>query len=866
MKFSLKLLNKYVELPMGSIGELNNVIDRIALQIVDVDDREVDEKDAIIDIDNKIITNRPYAFGHRGLAREIAIMLSQDWSGGVYPKIPAKMANLPLKVTVESPELCPRFTAISIKGVKVGPSPEFIKNAIESLGLRSINNLVDITNLIMLDTAQPVHAYDYDKIANAKLIIRRANPGEKVATLDGVERSLNPEILLITDAEKAVGIGGVMGAGNSEIDENTVNILLEVAHFQPLNIRQTAKFLKHRTDAVTRFEKGIDPTNIPNVMALMIDMVVQICGGEVASDYVDINNLGMATVRHQPYSIEFNPLRVDKLLGFGIKEDEIKRILNGFGIVIKGVIPNGASVGQEVRDFKNISVQLASDSHKEGIWLLEVPAYRPDIKESADIIEDIGRMFGYQNIPEITPVNRLVIPSRNIKVVALRKIRKALNASSLDEVITYPFISEKDVAAFDLVNSIPLVNPLSNEYKYLRKTLTPSLSKVTGLNAKYFDNFGVFEIAKQFIRKSGEVLPYDQDHGASMQPEEIEVISMMFYSKTEKERGIFHLKAAFENLAQELGVVNYEFNVDGEIFLNNNQIGSIGLLSEKQLKSYELDYPASYLEVQLQPLLDNFKDTVSVKPFSKSQGSSIDYSLLVPLNTPVRSVEASVPNHPYITQKEIVDVYRGLKDVKEKKAVTIRLYLQKPDSNISANEVYDIAQTVEAELKKVVGLEIRGSGVQKPAGYHQSSLEVSPDATITEMDDAMKDENNKIVVGKILEITSHPNAERLVITKVDVGLAKPDNTLFTDHLQIVTGAKNISEGDIVPIALPGAIIPGIKDENGKNLVIKKGNLRGERSEGMMCSARELGHGDDHSGILILEVEEFGSKIGEVYKY
>jgi phenylalanyl-tRNA synthetase beta chain len=673
-----------------------------------------------------------------------------------------------------------------------------------------------------------------------------------VTTLDGVERTLHKDILLITDPEKAVGIGGVMGAGNSEIDDNTTDVLLEVAHFQPINIRQTAKFLKHRTDAVTRFEKGIDPTNIPNVMAFMVDLILHVCGGEVASPFVDAANLEKAVVRHETVTMDFDPARVNKLLGFGVKEEETRRILKGFDIVI--------------------------NERPDGKWKLSIPSYRPDIKEPADLIEDIGRMFGYQNIPAITPVNKLVVPPRNPKVTALRKIRKALNASGLDEVITYPFIADKDVEVFGLSDSIAIVNPLSNEYKHLRKTLTPSLSKVTGLNAKYFDKFGVYEIARKFIRKSGEVLPYEKDHGASMQPDEIEVISMMYYSKDEKERGIFHLKAALENMMQELGIKDldishrldhsYSIASNGEIHISGKHIGRMGLLTDSQLEQYELDYPASYLEIELQPVLDQMIDTRSVKPFSKYQGTSIDYSVLMPKKWAVQNLLNVIPEHSWIVEKEIIDVYTGLKDVADKKSVTIRLHLQKPDANITASEVYDIAQLVQTGIAKIPGTEIRGGGVQKPSNYtpSQGPVIAVKELKETTMEDTVKAENNKIVVGKILEIVQHPNADKLVITKVDVGSAKPENTLYPDVLQVVTGAKNIAVGNYVPVALPGAVIPALKNEDGSSVVIKKGNLSGERSEGMMCSMRELGHGEDHSGIWILDEAEYASKIGQTFIY
>jgi len=483
MKFSTNWLNKYTDLPTADLEKLNKIIDQIAYQIVDVDERWLSARDSVIDIDNKIVTNRPYCFGHRGLAREISVMLNQAYRGSQYPAMPAKTADLPVKVTVEDPDLCPRFTALAIKGVKVGPSPKWLVELIESVGQRSINNLVDITNFIMLDTAQPVHAYDYKKIESGHIIVRRAKEGEKVVTLDGVERILNQNILLITDEEKPIGIGGVMGAGNSEIDENTTDVILEIASFHPINIRQTAKFLKHRTDAVQRFEKGPDLTNIPSVMAEMAALVVETCGGEVASDYIDVANLDKSTLRVEPLKMEFDVKRVDKLLGFGIEEGFIERVFGGF----------------EIKIDKNL---------EPSTWNLEIPTYRPDVKEPADLIEDIGRMFGYQNIPSITPVNRLAVPAKNLKLTVLNKVRKALTGSGLDEVITYPFISQKEMESlqpgtFNLQpEQIEIINPFSEEYKWLRPTLVGSHAKVVGLNAKYFDDFGIFEIARKFIKKS----------------------------------------------------------------------------------------------------------------------------------------------------------------------------------------------------------------------------------------------------------------------------------------------------------------------------------------------------------------------------
>ena len=820
MKFSLNWLNRYTPLPIGDKEKMNEVINRIALQIVDVDERWYTEKDgnavdAIIDVDNKIITNRPYCFGHRGLAREISVMMNQQYTGADYPSLPQGNNSLQVKIDIHDPELCPRFTAIAIKGVKIGQSPDFLKYAVESVGLRSINNLVDITNLIMLDTAQPVHAYDYNKIKNGHIVVRRADEGEKVTTLDGVERTFNNSILLITDEEKPVGVAGVMGAGNSEIDENTTDVLLEIASFNPINIRQTAKFLKHRTDAVTRFEKGVDPTNIPNVMAYMVDLILQNCGGEIASDFIDVNNLQQSTLRTEPLRMEFDPQRVDKLLGFNIQIDFIKQVFDGF------------SIGYEEK----------SDTD----WTLTIPTYRPDVKEPADLVEDIGRMYGYQNIPVSIPVNQLIVPARNKKVEIKKKIRNALLSSGLDEVITFSFISQNDIDKFGYNKIIKIVNPLSEEYIYLRPSLIPSLTKVTSLNAKSFDKFGIFEIARKFLPRDIEKLAYELDHGESMQPDEIEVVSATYYDKAEKNNSIFELKGALENLFYELKISDYKIMSDGKIYINDKGIGVIGLLNKEQLNNYELNYAVSYFEIELQPLLDNYNDKKKYKPFSRYQGSSISYSLFVPKElthaSVVENITSVASQFDYIYGWETTsgDGFE-IKDMPENmKPFFIEIKLQKSETNISDEDKYSVGLAIEESIKnKLPNAIIRGGGIQKKMSA------TNPGTTIEE-------KSKPVIAVKILSIEKHANADRLVVTQVSDG---------KENYQIVTGAPNIEVGQIVPAALPGTVVPGLKDDKGNLVVMKVSKLRGIDSYGMLLAGDELGINSDHDGIFILDKDKF----------
>jgi phenylalanyl-tRNA synthetase beta chain len=913
MKYSINWLKKYVDLPSNK-EELNRIIDQIAYQIVDVEERWLgssEDQNTVIDVDNKIITNRPYAFGHRGLAREIAIMLSKQWRGGQYPSIPGVAGDsLPLKVEVLHPELCPRFTAILIKNIKVGPSPKWLLDELEAIGQRSINNVVDITNYIMFDTGQPVHAYDYDKVKDGHFIIRRAKQGEKAVTLDGVDRTLDSEMILITDPEKVIGIGGVMGCGNSEVDENTTNIVLEVASFDPINIRQTAKKLKHRTDAVTRFEKGQDPTNILNVQGQLISLILENCGGSVASNLVDINNLSYSKLRHEPLILDFDSQRVDKLLGFGISEEFIRKVLDGFGIRIV--------------------------DERDSIWTLEIPTYRPDIKEASDLIEDIGRMYGYQNIPSIIPLNQLIVPKTNPKVQVKSKIRKALNGSGFDEVLSFSFISQKDIdllyqIGFEKNNAVKIINPLSLEYEYLRNSIIPNLVKFVGHNLKYFDEFGGFEISRKFIKNPNQVLPYDQDKGESQRPLEIEVLSAVYYSKNNSENSLNALKSAINNLGFELRIKDLSISKNGDILINSQKAGFIKYLDSAYLAEYDIEQKIAIIEIEIEKLVSAYVETVEFKDFSRFQGSKLEYSILIDENLSIEELRKNIPEHDLIANKEVIEVYRNKNKFGDKKSVLIRFNLQRMDGNLTAMDVYNVGVFIEESLRNVSGLEIRGGGVTKPsendklanatmnsgngnivilpkAGIQGRDETVSADswihsqaaedkqvlpniqedsvtgelpavlpennslATFAEENELAKLTNGFIVVGKVISIKKHPNADRLVICKVDVGKAKPSGTLFENYLQIVTGAENMtsladsfdpSTNLIVPVALPGATVKSHK--TGQIMQIKISELRGEVSEGMLCSANELDlPNPGYEGILLLG-GKYENKVGSVFE-
>jgi phenylalanyl-tRNA synthetase beta chain len=366
------------------------------------------------------------------------------------------------------------------------------------------------------------------------------------------------------------------------------------------------------------------------------------------------------------------------------------QILNGFGIEV--------------------------DEKSDEEWILNIPSYRSDIKFPADIIEDIGRMYGYQNVPNRPPVNQLVVPPTNRKIEVVQKVRAALTASGLDEVITYPFFSEVDKETFNLKGLIPIINPQSSDYKYLRSTLLPSLTKVVSLNARYFDHFGIFEVAKKFARPNGDT---SSEEPLDEQPMEIETVTAMFFNQ--RDSSIFELKGAVENVFTALHISNISFSENGTVKINHKKVGEIGLMDSKILHYYGVEYPVSYVELDLASLIENYVEVVQFKPISKFPGTKLDYSVMVPVNLPISEIEKAIPEHPYIVDKTVIDIYKNVKE-QNKKSVSLRVFIQKMDENITANDAYDFGVWIENKLKQIPDLEIRGGGVSKPVDYQSTDL------------------------------------------------------------------------------------------------------------------------------------------------
>jgi len=431
--------------------------------------------DTIIEIENKMFTHRPDLFGELGLSREVAGILghpfkSPDWYASA-AEFPAG-SGLELQVTNESPELVPRFTTLTIKGVTVKPSPLWLQCELIRLGQKPVNNIVDVTNYIMLLTAQPTHAYDYDKLRGHQLIARMAKPDEQLMLINHKTYTLDPNDIVIADGEGVVGIAGIMGGGDSEVSDTTKNIVLECANFDMYAVRRSSMRHGLFTDALTRFNKGQSPLQNLHVLHLLMQSVFDVAGGEVGGPVTDLNHAEGREWVHPPV-----PVAVDFInarLGFNLSANDMATLLHNveFDILIS---PDGSAI------------------------TVTAPFWRTDIETREDVVEEIGRLYGFDKLPLVLPERDIKPAAKNPELAVKQAIRAKLAEAGANELLTYSFVHGDLLAKAgqDKAEAFQLSNALSPDLQYYRLSLTPSLLDVVHANIKAgYDEFALFEIGK----------------------------------------------------------------------------------------------------------------------------------------------------------------------------------------------------------------------------------------------------------------------------------------------------------------------------------------------------------------------------------
>jgi len=635
-------------------------------------------RDTVFEIENKNLTNRPDCFSHIGIAREISSLAKTPFVYQESDETLIPTETLPLVVKVENPNLCKRYTAVVIKGIEVKPSPLWLQIKLLATGIRPVNNIVDITNYVMLDLGQPLHAFDYDKLKTARIIVRTAKRGEKTITLDNQERELNTNQLLICDPEKPIGIAGVMGSLNSEINDKTCDIVIESANFEMYGIRRTSMELGIRSEASTRFEKGLDPNMTLPALKEAVNLITDIAGGEIASQVID--HYKDPVTEH---TLDFDLADIPRLLGVEITKSEVINILESL----------------------QLSVQTPEAAQSK--IKVVIPTFRRDLNIKEDLLEDIGRIFGYVKFKPILPTKDLKSAKLNQRREYEKQIKLTLQALGFDEIYTYSFTGEKQYqnTTLDISKCLKLKNPISPELSYMRNSIVPGILEKTSLNLPNFDKIAIYEISKVYLEeKNEENLPKQPKHISGA------------ISNTDSNTDLFFtLKGKLESLFKNIDIEETKFEKTESIpylqptqqafiKISNNVIGHIGIIHPQVKYNWNIKSNTVIFDLDFDKLFEHRKKVKDYKHISKFPSVKRDLSFWIGFDKEAEKIldEIQKQNYKYVQSIEIIDIYKTEKK-SGRKSITIQIVLQSHTSTLSEKQIKEDLDLMTSTIEKLNG-------------------------------------------------------------------------------------------------------------------------------------------------------------------
>ena len=627
-------------------------------------------------VEFEITSNRPDCLSVTGLAREAAITFDRplDINKPTIQKTTDDIHSL-LSVEVTAPDLCLRYAARMVKNIKVGPSPRWLRERLRASGVRPINNIVDITNYVMLEYGQPMHAFDYKYVEGGKIIVRRANEGETLETLDGVERKLTSDMLVIADEKKPSAIAGVMGGEFSGIGDDTNTIVFESACFSGPSVRLTAKKLGMRTEASARFEKQLDPETCIPAVERACELIELLGAGEVIGGIIDADHSD-----HTEYRIPLEPDWINRFIGIEMPVEKMHHILTRLGCKIDGddVI---------------------------------TPSFRNDLEHKADISEEIARFYGYDKIP-VSAIRGIANGQYTSTQKFERRIQRVLQAQGLYEVSTYSFISPKYYDKINLPadsscrNCVVIRNPLGEDTSVMRTTTIPSMLEVLSRNYNNRNKTAeLYEVGKIYIPQNDQPLP-----------EEKPIVVMGMYGE---DCDFFSLKGIVETLLHTLRVEDYEVTAKSdhptfhpgrcaEIRIGDTALGIIGEVHPSVLENYEIGTRAYLACLDVEQLFQHVAPEKGYRPLPKFPASTRDLALICDEELPVAQLQKTISAAAGAVLEEIslFDVYRGAQVEAGKKSVAYNLVLRAPDRTLTDEEA-DAAVKRALKALKAIGVEIR---------------------------------------------------------------------------------------------------------------------------------------------------------------
>ncbi len=636
--------------------------------------------DYIFDV--SITANRPDCQSIFGLAREVAAVLEK----------PLKMPSLDyteddcvkegFTVSVSASDICPRYTAHYVHDVNIAPSPFWMRRRLALVGNNSINNIVDITNYIMRELGQPLHAFDCDFLKGNAINVRRANDGERIITLDEKEFTLNSNNLVICDGEKPVALAGIMGGLNSGIRDNTKEVMFESAKFARDNIRKSSRALGQVSDSSQRFSKGVDEYSTVMAMNRVLHLIEELGAGKVSKMHFDINTGN--SIEPRPIKAEIS--KINKVLGIKVPEDEIKRILTNL-------------------DFKP---EINGNE-----FTIMVPAYREDMEDYPDISEEVIRMYGYDHIiPTFLPTAKVTIGGTNLRQKTTLKIKRALVSAGGFEGMHYSFFSPSDLDKMGFEADAPerkairIMNPINEDLSLMRTTLAPQMIHAMGRNQKRGTLSGrIFEIGNKFIPKSLPLTEY---------PDERETLCIGVFGKDES---FFTLKGMCETVADILNIsFDYEVTTkpylhpyqSAKILCDNEEVGYLGRVNYEVMNDEDMRYPAYVCEIDLASLYKYYGKAPMFEPLPKYAEEKRDLALVMGKDITCGQVENVIRKScQYIRNIELFDVYESGQIGENKKSMAFSLLFRPKDEEFSAETVDGFVKKILKNLKNQLDIEIR---------------------------------------------------------------------------------------------------------------------------------------------------------------
>jgi len=636
-------------------------------------EKVLDLNDYLLEIE--VTSNRPDAMSVVGLAREAAAALNIKDNIKVPEVKLEKTEEIPLSVEIKESKLCPRYNAVVMTGVKVGPSPLWMQLRLMQSGMRPINNLVDITNYILLEYGRPMHVFDYEKLNDQKIIVRKAKVGEKILALDGNNYDLKPEHLVIADGKNPVAIGGVMGGELSAATQETKTIVFEAAAFDPVLIRKTARDLNLHSDSSDLFEKNLHPESTFIGILRAIELTQEIAGGTVASPIIDVY-----AKKYKPNKIKFDPACIKRYLGVEIEIKEIKRILESLGFEVSG----------------------------SNILNVITPWWRAyDVEFEHDLVEEVARIYGYHNLPTELPVGQIPIDPKNQKFFWEGKTKDLLAGIGFSEVYNYSMVSKEmlNKVGFSEKQALQISNELNEEMEYMRTTLLPQVLQNVSDNLNNFTNQKIFELSNIYIPAKPKNLPDELPRlvGAVVGDDSF-LIS----------------KGVVEFLLEKMGIKNYELKLTDcdcpiwekdlalDVILENKFLGQFGIINQKILNKFDIKKPVAVFDFDFTALVEVATTVKTFVDLPEFPNSTRDLSLLIDKKISWQEIKETVSKaNKLITEVKYLSTFVDKSLGENKKSLALRIIFSSPERTLKSEEVDQIINKLVKELENKFQAKLR---------------------------------------------------------------------------------------------------------------------------------------------------------------